>query len=931
MCLVTLGAFLDFLDDFSFLGSESLLHELLLAVQLIGGYFLGIILVGVGLSLWVPAIVRYQREVDARLDVERRLHASEQHLALHVQSTPIGVIEWDTGFHISDWNPAAQRIFGYAKEEVLGKSVTLLLPASEISNAERIIALLRTRKEAFNHRNLNLTKDQQPITCDWSTTRLIDGNGRHIGYASLVQDITAELQAEQQLRRERDFIHGLVDSAPGLFFLFDEAGRLQRWNRHYQSYLGYADDELPGLEITSLVDPTDHHILAQWRENILRQGSASAELHFVSKRGEHLPFLATATSIPDEGQTFFTGFAVDISEQKQAEEALRQSARQLSLRNDSLQLLNTLAEQLHSTFDLEEIADRTVNTMLGGTPSPLVAFYLLSDKGTYLKLMAAHGFDDATLQLGAHMPLENSISGLTLSSQELIVIDELAQDQRLEKSVQAALVRQGLHSIVSIPLIAHGHAYGVLNLIYPQPTVLSTLEQETLRAIGQTVALAIANSHHLSDLEHQALHDSLTDLPNRTMLHRTCQRMMQQRQRPVALLLFDLDRFKEVNDTLGHHVGDELLIQIGPRVRSALTLHKSQVFRLGGDEFAIVVDLDSTQLTPQQLARQVMSAINHPFNVESMPLEIRASIGVALYPEQGDNSHALLRCADVAMYHAKHSSSGYSVYDPQFDQHTPERLAMMVEMGPAIRNNEVILHYHPKYALERQQISGFEALIRWNHPRLGLIPPSDFIPLAEMSDIIQLLTDWVTDNALTQLRRWQDAGLDLSVAINLSTRNLLDTSYADKLEVMLRKHQVQPNRLELEITEGTLMHDPEHALQVLQRIAALGVRLAIDDFGTGYSSLSYLKRLPVNTLKIDRSFVSDMLDNPQDAIIVQSTINLAHSLGLSVVAEGVESLEILQCLKGFGCDQIQGHFLTPPLSINELDDWLATHPLDSVY
>jgi EAL domain-containing protein (putative c-di-GMP-specific phosphodiesterase class I) len=294
---------------------------------------------------------------------------------------------------------------------------------------------------------------------------------------------------------------------------------------------------------------------------------------------------------------------------------------------------------------------------------------------------------------------------------------------------------------------------------------------------------------------------------------------------------------------------------------------------------------------------------------------------VAVHPQHGVDSHELLRCADVAMYQAKQSSTGVALYHPALDPHTTERLAMMGELGTAIREHQLLLHFQPTLRLGDRRLMGFEALVRWQHPSLGLVPPDRFIPLAEMSDLIHPLTEWVTDHALAQLRRWQDQGLDVSMALNLSTRNLLDQGWAGRMEDLIRRHGVRPDRVELEITETALLGDPERALGLLERIAAQGVRLSIDDFGTGYSSLSYLKRLPVTTLKIDRSFVRDMIENEQDRAIVRSTINLAHSLSLRVLAEGVENQATLDVLGTLGCDHAQGFHIAAPMEAAAVAGW----------
>src|SRR5690606_10578198 len=376
----------------------------------------------------------------------------------------------------------------------------------------------------------------------------------------------------------------------------------------------------------------------------------------------------------------------------------------------------------------------------------------------------------------------------------------------------------------------------------------------------RSAALALGRALHREQLEYQAEHDGLTGLLNRSVLHREFLEWQRGGGRATALLLLDLDRFKEVNDTLGHHVGDALLCQIGDRLRGELTYRKATLARLGGDEFAVLLQGQSIgEARARIIANNMLEALRRPFLVNDIPLEIDASIGVALYPAHGADSHALLRSADVAMYKAKQSGGGIAIYNRQLDFNTPERLAMITDFNRGIRRRELVLFYQPKIALHDNQVLGFEALLRWQHPQLGLLTPDKFLPLVEMTDAIHELTRTVIEAACEQLRDWMVAGEPWTLAVNLSARNLIDDRVVRYLSALLQHYDIPPGRLELEITETALINDPRHALEILERIAALGVTLSIDDFGTGYSSLAYLRDMPISTLKVDRTFVHGML------------------------------------------------------------------------
>ncbi len=425
-------------------------------------------------------------------------------------------------------------------------------------------------------------------------------------------------------------------------------------------------------------------------------------------------------------------------------------------------------------------------------------------------------------------------------------------------------------------------------------------------------------------LEHQALHDMLTDLPNRTLLQDRLEQAIGAARREgtaVSLLLMDLDHFKEVNDTFGHQSGDGLLRQVGPRLAEKLRAADT-VARLGGDEFAVLLpEVDAGGAT--LVAQKILGALERPFLVEQQPVEVAASIGIAVCPQDGEDADSLLRRADIAMYVAKNNRDGYAVSASEPDQHAPSRLALMAGLRRAIERGELVLHYQPLVSLKTGRATSMEALVRWQHPERGLLAPSEFIPLAERTGLVKPLSDWVLHAALAQGCAWHAAGRDLRVAVNLSVRNLLDPKLPDSISGLLSaRSDVNPAWLTLEITESVLMADPERAMKTLLRLQRLGMRLAIDDFGTGYSSLAYLQRLPVDEVKIDQPFVTRMTAEESSAAIVRATIELAHTLGFEVVAEGVENRQTWDLLVESGCDTVQGFYVSRPMPASAVEDWL---------
>lgn len=420
-------------------------------------------------------------------------------------------------------------------------------------------------------------------------------------------------------------------------------------------------------------------------------------------------------------------------------------------------------------------------------------------------------------------------------------------------------------------------------------------------------------------LTYQARHDALTDLPNRTFLRERLDAAIAATHEvaPFALLFLDLNRFKDVNDTFGHHVGDALLERVTRRMRTSVR-GSEFIARLGGDEFAVVLPgADASAATLE--ARRLLSILDAPFHVLDHVFDVGVSMGIALYPEHGTDSATLMRRADVAMYAAKRTERGHMTYAPDQDPTDPERLRLVAELRSAIDTGGLLLHYQPQVDLATGEMRQVEALVRWQHPERGLLMPGVFIPVAEENNLTGRLTEWVLHEALQQVSAWRSRGLDLRVAVNVSARTLHDEALVVTVRRLLERFHLPVGSLVLEITESGIMLDPERSLQTLVELHQMGVELSIDDFGTGYSSLSYLRRLPAGEIKVDRSFVADMVTNHDSAIIVRSIVDLAHNLGLRVVAEGVEDAETLETLRLLGADMAQGYHLARPLPPAAID------------
>ncbi|MER5448793.1 bifunctional diguanylate cyclase/phosphodiesterase [Streptomyces sp. NPDC002766] len=475
---------------------------------------------------------------------------------------------------------------------------------------------------------------------------------------------------------------------------------------------------------------------------------------------------------------------------------------------------------------------------------------------------------------------------------------------------RTALVRQGL---VAIALL--GIAPLVCVVAVAQP-VLLPLFAIPLIALDSTLWIARARAE-------EQLRDPLTGLPNRQWLLERIWTALDDAERigaRSALMLIDLDRFRSVNDTLGHLAGDRLLLQIADRLRVALP-RGAEAARLGGDEFAVLLPVADSTTSATRVARGLVTALSSPLDLDGLTLVLEASAGVAVFPDHALDAEGLLRRADVAMYQAKRDRTGVEVYESKRDSNTPDRLGLLGDLRRALDAHEVQLHYQPKVRFDGQ-VAGLEALVRWVHPERGKVPPDEFIAIAESSGLMPHLTEYVLETALGQVAEWRSQGLYVPVAVNVSPRDVHTPGFAGSVAARLARHGVPAGALQLEITEHVLLEDPQRAADTLAGLTAHGVKMSLDDFGTGYSSLVHLRRLPVSELKIDRSFVARLAVDTEDAEIVRCTVDLAHSLGLLVVAEGVEDDETWERLRDLGCDAVQGWLVAAAMPPEETTAWL---------
>jgi diguanylate cyclase (GGDEF)-like protein/PAS domain S-box-containing protein len=727
------------------------------------------------------------------------------------------------------------------------------------------------------------------------------GSIADIASAALSHDALRRTRAEAQAAQE--LMARAFDGIPDLVTVLRISDKsLLYVNASFERYSGLAAAEVVGTSTKTAGLWEDPDLRNRWIERVASEGLArdfEAGLRMAS--GEVRTFHLSGDRVEIGGEPCIVSVGRDMTSRKLHERLLHETAQAVSA-DTGESFFRSLVAHLARALEAD--------IALVGEIDP--------QRPTHVNTVAVQRGDMAAVNY--EYQLEGTPCATVLQQRRLCTYT---------REVWKRFPRDaGIESYVGAPLLdSAGNAMGLLAVLFHRAIEDPGPAESLLRIFAARAAAELERRNQLRELEHLAMHDALTRLPNRSNLNGRVVAGLAAGT-PAALLLVDLDRFKEINDTLGHAVGDTLLQRLAERLDEGIRgAGLGEVARLGGDEFAIWCEGVDGEREAREIATRVLALLGKRFEVEGYRLEIGASVGIALAPRDGTQADGLMRCADVAMYSAKRSRSGYAVYSQSQDPYTAERLTLLSELSGAFRRGEMVLHYQPRVGLAQRRLRGFEALVRWNHPRLGRLAPGQFIPLAELSDVIRPLTLWILEEALRQRGEWAKEGRATHLAVNFSARQLLDDACPEQIAAILEESGSGAESLELEITESALIADPEHATATLERIRALGVQIAVDDYGTGYSSLSHLRRLPLHALKIDVSFVRNMLRNSQDRVIVESTVGLAHNLGLNVVAEGIEDESTLAALRAMGCDEGQGYFIAPPMDAAEAGRWMHASPL----
>ena len=847
----------------------------------------------------VAGVVINSRDVTERKLAEEKFRQAHQRLGSHFENSPVGVVEWDRTTRVLSWSHEAENIFGWRAEEVVGRRLAdlrFVYEGDEEAVGEAVVArLLDGHERRLVFRNRNYTKDGSVVYCEWHSSVLVDEQGELVSVMSLALNVTERVEAEQALKESERLFEQLFEQSVDTLLLHDEAGSIVDCNAEACRSLGYTREEMLALSVRDFAGNLasedgwrSSEEGSLWRRaSSERIGKITSGFHLAEHRrkdGTTFPVEVHVGAVEYGGKHMMLAAARDITELKHAAEAIR----------DAETKYRTLVERIPAVTYVDNLdrhsglvyASPRIEALLGYGVDQWYEDPLLFEKTLH------HEDKDRVLAELARA----SSSGEPVKMEYRM----LRRDRRV---------------------------------VWVRDEAFVLRDEDGRPSVRQGFMLDVTERKELEEqLSHQAFHDGLTGLPNRGLfqdrLGHALRRLQRRPDGVVAVLFVDLDDFKTVNDSLGHTAGDGLLVEVSRRISSCIR-QGDTVARLGGDEFAILLEEvsggeDLATRPEVDVAERIMEALSVPCVLEGKEIVVKPSIGIAI-GNGPEGAEELLRNADVAMYTAKSAGKGrYAFYAPEMHAAVLERLDLRADLRRAVEGEEFVVHYQPIMALtqgdahdEGYVLREVEALVRWEHPEKGLIPPGRFIPLAEETGIIVEIGLQVLERSCRQVRAWQDElpedCIPPTLNANLSARQFRQPNLVEQIQGVLEATGLAPECLKLEVTESAAMEDVDAALVTLRRLKDLGIRVAIDDFGTGYSSLSYLRRFPVDNLKIDRSFVGRLEDDPESAAIVATTVSLARTLGLEVTAEGVETAEQLRSLRELGCDLVQGYYFSRPL------------------
>ncbi|HJU70299.1 MAG TPA: EAL domain-containing protein [Paucimonas sp.] len=856
------------------------------------------------------ALDNFEQQI-RRTAMELALAESEKRKDAIFRASLDCIVSFDDTGNLIDFNPAAERTFGYQRDAIIGQPLAdlLIAPESRERQKQGIAQFLATGGSPLVNRRAELRAMRAdgtlfPIEIAVAPIQLAD---KRI-FTAYIRDITELKESQATLQESEARYRQIVRLSPEAMYIHFK-GRFSIVSDALVRLFGASDASvLLGKEVLPFLHP-DYRKLAAFHVRQLKLDAARPMVFndTVWLRLDGTPFNAelSASKFLYMGKPAIQVVVRDITARKRAEE---------------LQLAqNSILHMIASGAVLANILATLGKFIEARSEQWLCAVQILNTEGTLLRTAAAPSLPAGYQELIATMPIASSGCAFgTAVSRRQPVSTVSANDDPLWATQSGAMTAHGLRAGFLRPILGRNNkTLGVLSLYHREPRAPGAVELQLIEIAAHLAGIAIENKEADDRIRFLAHYDEMTALPNRVLFNQILNHAMKnalRHARKLAVLFVDLDRFKNINDTLGHDAGDLALQEFARRMRICLR-EADTLARMGGDEFFILIeDLEEGEYAAA-VAQKILDQAAIPFAICGQECHLTGSIGIAIYPDDGTDAQSLLKNADIAMYRAKDDGKNtYHFYSASNNAHSLERLTLESQLRRAIDNDELVLHYQPKVALASGRITGAEALVRWQHPELGLLPPNRFIPLAEETQLIIPLSKRIMEIACCDALTINAAApYPLRIAVNLSARQFDDPEFIPGVQSLLADTGLPPHLLQFEITESMVMQDPEHAVQIMDQLLGLGIHLDIDDFGTGYSSLANLKRFPVDNLKIDRSFVQDIPNDPSDTAITKAIIAMAHSMEIRVIAEGVETREQMEALRRFGCDEFQGYHFSRPI------------------
>jgi diguanylate cyclase (GGDEF)-like protein/PAS domain S-box-containing protein len=862
-------------------------------------------------------VLGFAADITALKQAEEALRESETHYRGIVEDQTEMIVRFRPDGTITFVNEVYGRYYDKRRDELIGHSFVPPTPNEDWLMIRKLFDSLGQENPTVTYEHRTTRSDGEIRWQQWTARAIFDPQGQITEYQAVGRDITDRRQAEEALQQSERQTRALLDAIPDLMFRLNREGTYLDFRAERHSDLLIPPETIIGTNIYDV--PMLRKVIEQIMTAIgqaLETGQIQGIEYSLDMPGGLQTYEARVVA---SGQDEVVAIVRNITQRKQVE----------LLEQDR----NRVLEMVTQNQPLEAILSELVQLVERQQPEMLSSILLLCNGQVYHG--AAPHLPQTFTRTVDGLPIHQIVSvqgrhagvNATVYRGETVIVSDIAQSLPWSEYQELAL-SHGLQAYWSIPIYSSdGAMLGIFASYYNRPGQPGEADIELVKMAGRLAAIAIEQRQLADQLTYQAQHDALTGLPNRLLFRdRLQQAIVQARQqgRLVGLLYIDLDRFKLINDTLGHAAGDRLLYQVTQRLQACIRSGDT-LARMGGDEFTVVLNgLEDVQ-GAIRVAQRILQACQEPFSVVGHELFVTASIGVSFYPTDGDNTEELMRKADQALYRAKErGKNSYQLSTPAIDDAVLARLSLESQLRGALGRGELLLYYQPQIEVNSGQVVGFEALLRWRHPELGLISPASFIPLAEESGLIVPIGSWVLREACRQSRAWQEAGYPrLKIAVNVSTLQFAQADFIETVVQALNDSELAPNWLQLELTESLLMHNHQDTAAKLAELRRLGVTIAIDDFGTGYSSLAYLRQLPIDALKIAQPFVREigvnLKNTPNDLAIVTAVTNLAHSLGMRVIAEGVETKQQLAFLDGIGCNEMQGYLVSPPLPTEKLE------------